>query len=134
MEQIPSNIKQQYLSSWRSNYINYINRMHKEITALIALPNAKPIDKEALDAIKLLFQKPEINAILEDLSNGETIKKSTLDSIERIDKELADLLIEYLQKSDLLWELFKRNAHYSIEFGKQLEILRLSVLQISIVD
>lgn len=134
MEHISSITKQQYLRNWHDNYANNISTIQREIAALIILPNAKPLDKEALDLVKLLLEKPEINAILEDLSIGDTIKRSTLDSIERIDKELVDLLIEYLPKSKLIWELVKRNAHKSIELGKQLEMIRLLALQISIVD
>lgn len=58
------------------------------------------------------------------------VKKSTLDKIEKLDKDLADICLEHIQMNPLVREFWKQMAHIKIEQDKASEKKRLSALQI----
>ena len=66
-----------------------------------------------------------------DLAEG-TVSKSTLDRIEKLNNDIADVAEEQLKTDAVIKEFLKRLTHLKLEQDKKTEELRLSVLGISI--
>ena len=66
-----------------------------------------------------------------DLAEG-TVSKSTLDKIEKLNKDIADFAVEQLKTEAVVKEFLKRLTHLRIEQDKKAEELRLKTLNISI--
>ena len=62
----------------------------------------------------------------------ETISKSTLDKIEKLNKDIADVAVEHLKTDAVVKEFLKRLTHLKLEQDKKAEELRLKTLNISI--
>ena len=68
-----------------------------------------------------------------DLAAG-VVRKSTLDKIEKLDKDLADTCFEHIQMNPLVREFWKQMAHIKIEHDKACEQERFAALKIPVVE
>ena len=68
-----------------------------------------------------------------DLAAG-VVRESTLDKIEKLNKDLADTCLEHVQMNPLVREFWKQLSHIKIERDKESEKRRLSALQIPVIE
>jgi hypothetical protein len=60
------------------------------------------------------------------------VSKRTLDKIEKINKDIADVAVEQLKTDAVVKEFLKRLTHLKLEQDKKAEELRLKTLNIAI--
>ena len=124
-------VQQQYIANWHDSFVEFIRQYEAFIAALIVLPEATEDDKQVLDWIKLMLHGKDTQEVEKDLANG-TVSKSTLDKIEKLNKDIADVAVEQLKTEAVVKEFFKRLTHLKIEQDKKAEELRLKTLNICI--
>ena len=123
----------QYLSNWHDNFVGYIGSLLGVVAGLMVRPEATEEDKRGLDSIKLILNGPDAAEVERDLAAG-IVRKSTLDKIAKLNKDLADTCIEHIQMNPLVREFWKQMAHIKIERDKAGEQERLAALQIPIIE
>lgn len=99
----------------------------------MAKPKASEGDKNVLEAIKMILNGRDVKDVERDLAAG-VVKKSTLNKIERLNKDLADTCLEHVQMNLSVREFWKQMAHIKIERDKAGEQERLAALQISVFE
>ena len=128
-----SNSQQQYIANWHDSFVDYIGSLLGVVAGLMALPEAKEEDKKGLDSIKLILNGRDAADVELDLAAG-IVRKSTLDKIEKLNKDLVDTCLEHIQMNLLVREFWKQMAHIKIERDKAGEQERLAVLQIPVIE
>lgn len=123
--------QQQYLINWYNGFVNYIGSLLSVVMALMASPEANEEDKRALDIIKGILNSQDAADIERDLAAG-VVRKSTLDKIAKLNKDLADTCIEHIPNNPLVREFLKQMVHIKIERDKAGEQERLAALQIPV--
>ena len=126
-----NNTQQQYISNWHDSFVSYIRQYEALIAALIALREATDEDKQVLDKVKLMLHGKDVRDVEKNLAEG-TVSKSTLDKIEKLNKDIADVAVEQLKTDAVVKEFLKSLNHFKIEQDKKAEELRLKTLNISI--
>ena len=124
-------VQQQYIANWHDSFVSYIRQYEALIVALIALPEVPDEDKQVLDRLKLMLHCKDAQNVEKDLAEG-TVSKSTLDKIEKLNKDIADVAVEQLKTDAVIKEFLKRLTHLKLEQDKKAEELRLRALNISI--
>ncbi len=123
--------QQQYIANWHDSFVGFIRHYEALIVALIALPEATDDDKQVLEKVKLMFHGKDVQNVEKDLAEG-TVSERTLDKIEKLNKDIADVAVEQLKTDAVVKEFLKRLTHLKIEQDKKAEELRLRALNISI--
>ena len=103
------------------------------VAGLIARPEATEADKRGLEVIRLILNDRDVADVERDLAAG-VVKKSTLDKIEKLNKDLTDTCLEHIQMNPLVREFWKQMVHIKIEKDKAGEQERLAALQIPVVE
>ena len=124
-------VQQQYIANWHDSFVSYIRQYEALIVALIALPEVPDEDKQVLDRLKLMLHCKDAQNVEKDLAEG-TVSKSTLDKIEKLNKDIADVAVEQLKTDAVVKEFLKRLTHLKLEQDKKAEVLRLRILNINI--
>jgi hypothetical protein len=124
-------VQQQYITNWHDCFVGFIRQYETLIVALIALPEVPYEDKQVLDRLKLMLHCKDAQDVEKDLAEG-TVSKSTLDKIEKLNKDIADVAVEQLKTDAVVKEFLKRLTHLKLEQDKKAEELRLRALGISI--
>ena len=124
-------VQQQYIANWHDCFVGFIRQYETLIVALIALPEVPYEDKQVLDRLKLMLHCKDAQDVEKDLAEG-TVSKSTLDKIEKLNKDIADVAVEQLKTDAVVKEFLKRLTHLKLEQDKKAEELRLRALNISI--
>ena len=124
-------VQQQYIANWHDSFVSYIRQYEALIVALIALPEVPDEDKQVLDRLKLMLHCKDAQDVEKDLAEG-TVSKSTLDKIENLNKDIADVAVEQLKTDAVVKEFLKRLTHLKLEQDKKAEEQRLRALNISI--
>ena len=122
-------VQQQYIANWHDSFVGYIRQYEALIAALIALPEVPNEDKQVLDRVKLMLYGKDAQDVEKDLAEGK-VSKNTLDMIEKLNKEIADVAVEQLKTDAVVKEFLKRLIHLKIEQDKKAEDLRLRTLNI----
>lgn len=125
--------QQQYIANWHDSFVDYIGSLLGVVAGLMVLPEAKDEDKKGLDGIKLILNGRDAAEVERDLAAG-VVRKSTLDKIEKLNKDLVDTCLEHIQMNLLVREFWKQMAHIKIESDKAGEKERLAALQIPVVE
>lgn len=99
----------------------------------MARPEATEDDNRGLDAIKVILNGRDAADVERDLATG-VVRKSTLDKIEKLNKDLADTCLEHIQMNPLVREFWKQMVHIKIEHDKAGEQERLAALQIPVIE
>lgn len=123
--------QQQYIANWHDSFVDYIRQYEAFIAVLIVLPEATEEDRQVLDRIKLMLHSKDAQDVEKDLAEG-TVSKSTLDKIEKLNKDIADVAVEQLKTDAVVKEFLKRLTHLKIEQDRKAEVMRLTALNISI--
>ena len=124
-------VQQKYVANWHDSFVSYIRQYEALIVALIALQEVPNEDKLVLDRLKLMLHCKDAQDVEKDLAEG-TVSKSTLDKIEKLNKDIADVAVEQLKTDAVVKEFLKRLTHLKLEQDKKAEELRLRALGISI--
>lgn len=130
---MPTIPQHQYITNWHDSFVDYIGRLLGVVAGLLARPEATEEDKKGLDGIKLILNGRDAADVERDLAAG-VVKKSTLDKIEKLNKDLADTCLEHIQMNPLVREFWKQMAHIKMEKDKAGEQERLTVLQIPVAE
>lgn len=123
----------QYISSWHDSFVDYIGSLLGVVTGLMVRPEASEEDKKVLEGIKMMLNGRDALDVERDLAAG-VVRKSTLDKIEKLNKDLADTCLEHVQMNPLVREFWKQLSHIKIERDKASEKERLSALQIPVLE
>ena len=130
---MPTISQQQYIAQWHDSFVGYIGSLLGVVAGLMARPEATEEDKRGLDGIKLILNSRDAVDVEQDLAAG-VVRKSTLDKIEKLNKDLADTCLEHIQMNPLVREFWKQMMHIKIERDMAGEQERLAALQIPIVE
>lgn len=123
----------QYLSNWHDSFVNYIGSLLGVVAGLMVRPEATDEDKRGLDSIMLILKGRDVVDVEQDLAAG-VVRKTTLDKIEKLNKDLVDTCLEHIQMNPLVREFWKQMAHIKIEKDKVGELDRLTALQIPVAE
>ena len=99
------------------------------IESMLLLPQTTDEDKRVIDMVKSLLKGQDAQEIERSLFEG-IVKKETLDKIEKLNKDLIDMVVDYINTSLQAKEILKKLFYYQIEQNKQAEMMRLEALQI----
>ena len=126
-------LSHQYIASWHDSFVDYIGRLLGVVVRLMASPEARGEDLEVLEEIKMMLNGHNVQDVERELAAG-VVRNSTLDKIERLNKDLADTCLEHIQMNPLVREFWKQLSHIKIERDKASEKERLAALQIPVID
>lgn len=124
--------QQQYLSDWHDSFVNYVSQILATIASVEISSQTTEEDKRGFEMIKVLFRGKDIQDVERDLADG-VVRQSTLDKIERIDKEFADILVDHLDNIPLRKQLLKQLLHMVVEYNKATALMRLNTLEIPVM-
>lgn len=91
----------QYITNWHDNFVDYIGSLLGVVAGLMARPEATEEDKRGLEVIKQILNGRDVVDVERDLAAG-VVRKSTLDKIEKLNKDLADTCLEHIQMNPLV--------------------------------
>ena len=83
------------------------------VAGLISRPEATAEDKRGLECIKIILNGQDAADVERDLAAG-IVRKSTLDKIAKLNKDLADTCLEHIQMNPLVREFWKQMAHLKV--------------------
>ena len=129
----PTTPQHQYIANWHDSFVDYIGSLLGVVAGLMARPEATEEDKRGLEGIRLILNGRDAADVERDLAAG-VVRKSTLDKIEKMNKDLADSCLEHIQMCPLVREFWKQMSHIKIERDKKSEKERLSALQIPVLE
>lgn len=124
--------QQQYLSNWHDSFVNYVSQILATIASVEMSSQATEEDKRGFEMVKVLFKGKDVQDVERDLTEG-VVRQSTLDKIERIDKEFADILVDHIDNIPLRKQLLKQLLHRVVENNKVAEEMRLNALNILVI-
>ena len=75
--------------------------------------------------VKVLFRGKDVKDVERVLAEG-VVRQSTLDKIEKIDKEFADIIVDHIDNMSLRKQLLKQLLHRVVENIKKMAIMRLN--------
>ena len=124
--------QQQYLSNGHDSFVNYVNQILATIASVEKSSQATEEDKRGFEMVKVLFRGKDVQDVERDLAEG-VVRQSTLDKIEKIDKEFADIIVEHIDNMPLRKQLLKQLLHRVVENNKAAEEMRLNALNIPVI-
>ena len=89
-------------------------------------PIATDLDKLALDECKVLLLGKAVQNVERGLSEG-VLTREMLDSIEKLQKDLVDIALKYVQACSIVRVFLKVLSYSRIEHEKEASIIRLNV-------
>ena len=111
-------VQQQYIANWHDSFVGYIRQYESLIAALIVMPEATDKDKQVFDKVKLMLHGKDAQDVEKDLAESR-VSKNTLDKIEKLNKDIADIALEQLKTETVVKEFLKRLTHLKIEQEKK---------------
>lgn len=127
-----STIQQKYIAIWHDNFVNYVNQLLAVFAAIEMLPQANDIDKQGVDALRLLLNGKEVQDVESDLAHG-IVSQATLDKIEKLNKNMGDIALDHINANPLWKQFLKQLYAMKVESDKAAETMRLKVLQIPVI-
>lgn len=124
--------QQQYLSNWHDSFVNYANQILATIASLEMLSQATEEDKRGFEMVKVLFRGKDVQDVERDLAEG-VVRQSTLDKIEKLNKDLGDIAIDHLDASPIWKHFLKQLYHLKVDNDKNAEVMRLNALGIPVL-
>jgi hypothetical protein len=82
--------------------------------------------------VRLCFRGEDVQDVEQDLAEG-IVRQSTLDKIEKIDKDFADILVDHIDNIPLRKQLLKQLLHMIVENNKAAATTRLNALNIPLI-
>ena len=128
----PTN-QQQYLANWHDNFVKYVNQILATISIVEMSSQATDEDKRGFEMVKALFKGENVQDVEGELAEG-VVRQSTLDKIEKIDKEFADILVDHVDTIPLRKQLLKQLLHRVVENNKTIAIMKLNTHGIAVMN
>lgn len=125
--------QQQYISNWHDSFVNYVNHILGTIASAELSPMMTEKDKRGLGLIKVLFEGNDVRDVERDLANG-IVRQSTLDKIEKLDKDFSDIIVDLIDNVPLRKQLVKQLLHMIVEYNKATAMMRLNTLEIPVME
>ena len=125
--------QQQYITSWHDAFVDWVGKMVTLADTMRILEQATECDRRELEVFKAMMHRNDVQDVEKDLANA-TVKKSTLDKIEKLNKDIVDFALEHIAASPLILQFLRQVSYYQIEYYKQTAIIKLNNLQIPISD
>ena len=129
----PTTPQHQSITNWHDSFVDYIGSLLGAVAGLMARPEATEADKRVLEGLRLILNGRDAADVERDLAAG-VVRKSTLDKIEKLNKDLADTCLAHIQMNPLVREFWKQMAHIKIEKDKAGEQERLAALRIPVIE
>lgn len=123
--------QQQYISNWHDSFVNYVNCVLGTIASAELSPIMTEEDKRGLGLIKVLFEGNDVRDVERDLANG-IVRQSTLDKIEKLDKDFSDICVDHVEASPFMKQVLKQLCHMKVENDKAAEMMRLNALGVAV--
>ena len=125
--------KERYLRNWHERFQSYVSGLISTIDSFVADTSATDNDKRILLLFREILIGRDVIEVENDLSNRH-IHKSTLDKIEKIDKDMVDIATENTLTSPIVKIFIKTLFHQLVNSLKEETIEQLKVLQIPIEE
>ena len=97
-------IQQQYLVNWHDSFVNYVNQILATIASVEKSSQATEEDKRGFEMVKVLFRGKDVQDVERDLAEG-VVRQSTLDKIEKLNKDMGEIVMDHLDTSPV-WKQF----------------------------
>ena len=123
--------QQQYLSNWHDGFVNYVNQILVTIASVEMSSQATEEDKRGFEMVKVLFRDKDVQDVERDLAEG-VVRQSTLDKIEKLNKDMGDIVIDHLDASPVWKQFLKQLYHLKVDNDKNAEVMRLNALGIPV--
>ena len=123
--------QQQYLSNWHDSFVNYVNQILATIASVEMSSQATDEDKRGFEMVKVLFRGKYVQDVERDLAEG-VVRQSTLDKIEKLNKDMGDIVIDHLDASPVWKQFLKQLYHLKVDNDKNAEVMRLNALGIPV--
>ena len=123
--------QQQYLSNWHDGFVNYVNQILVTIASVEMSSQATEEDKRGFEMVKVLFGGKDVQDVERDLAEG-VVRQSTLDKIEKLNKDMGDIVIDHLDASHVWKQFLKQLYHLKVDNDKNAEVMRLNALGIPV--
>ena len=123
--------QQQYLSNWHDSFVNYVNQILATIASVEMSSQATEEDKQGFEMVKVLFRGKDVQDVERDLAEG-VVRQSTLDKIEKLNKDMGDIVIDHLDASPVWKQFLKQLYHLKVDNDKNAEVMRLNALGIPV--
>lgn len=124
--------QQEYLSNWHDSFVNYVNQILATIASVEMSSQATEEDKRGFEMVKVLFGGKDVQDVERDLAEG-VVRQSTLDKIEKLNKDMGDIVIDHLDASPVWKQFLKQLYHLKVDNDKMAEVMRLNGLNIPII-
>lgn len=113
-----SQTQEKYLEWWHNSFVSYIVQLKDFIDNLMLLPDINDEDRHGLVQCRLLLDGKSVADIVNQLSQG-IITREVLDEIEKLDKELVDIIVKNIRTDTLVREFLRQMAYLRIEESKK---------------
>lgn len=81
--------------------------------------------------VKVLFGGKDVQDVERDLAEG-IVRQNTLDKIEKLNKDMGDIVIDHLDASPVWKQFLKQLYHLKVDNDKNAEVMRLNALGIPV--
>lgn len=125
--------QQKYIANLHNNFLQYIQQLQRFIVTLEALPEATDEDKKAFKVIKLMLNRKEAQDVEKDLDSG-TIKKSTLEKIAKLEKDLMEEAVDHINTTPICKLFLKELSYQRVNQNKESGLMMLNLLQIPLIE
>ena len=121
----------QYLASWHKSFTEYIASLKTFVITLMQNNGVSDEDKSGFQRCLHILEGKEVHDVERALSEGR-VTNTTLDEIEKINKDLVDIALDHI-KTEELAKMFLKNLFY-VKIGqeKKSERMRLGKLNIDL--
>ena len=126
-------LQEKYVANWHDSFVGYIGSLITLCEGLMARPEATDDDREALSNIKMMLTGRDAADVERDLASG-IVRRSMLDKLEKLNKDMANMCLEHIRMDSLVREFWKQMAHLKVEQDKRAEEMRLEMLRIPVVE
>jgi len=125
--------QKQFIVNWHNTFVDYVKKVISLTDTMKLLDKVTDNDKRNLELFKNILHCKDVQEIERDLANAK-IKKSTLNKIEKLDKDIVDFVVEHMSVSPTFRHILKQVSYYQIEYNKQMAIMQLNDLQIPMCE
>jgi len=129
-------VQQQYLAQLHDNFVEYIRQLISFVDGYMLLPQATEDNKTELEKVRAILTGKDVEEIENNLADGSksgVLKKSTIDKIVKLYKDLMDFALEHISTNQLWKEFLKLLSKIQREEAKDATITRLNELQIPLI-
>lgn len=128
----PTRAQSQYIANWHDNFVNYVNQLLGAVAALEMQLQVTDVDKQGIDALRLLLNGKDVQDVESDLARG-VVSQAILDKIEKLNKNMGDIVIDHINANPLWKQFLKQLYAMKVESDKAAEMMRLKALQIPVL-